>query len=212
MRRYGPNYSTAFRGESRATIEVVRQRMGVVLAGGAGRRMGVAKGQLLFEGTPLALRAARTLWPLCGSVLISIAPGAPNPAPGFPTLEDPLPAGRGPLAGILAAYATTSTADLVVLACDYPFVPRELLLALVQSAHEQDTLVMPTDFAGRDHPLVALWRRECEPHVREALGQGTHKVSRIFPELAVRRLGPCDFPGIDLARALCNWNHPEDVG
>jgi molybdopterin-guanine dinucleotide biosynthesis protein A len=187
------------------------QRIGVVLAGGSGRRMGVAKGQMLFEGATLALRAARTLWPVCGSVLVSVAPGAANPAPGFPVVEDAPPPGRGPLAGILAAFDATGTADLVILACDYPFVVPDLLVGLVAAAREEDALVMPTDPTGRDHPLVALWRRSTAPHVRDALEQGIHKVRRILPELSVRRLGPSDFPGTDLARSLSNWNRPQDV-
>src|SRR5262245_53002815 len=98
------------------------QLIGVVLAGGEGRRMGAPKGGIAFEGMSLAERAARTLRPVCGSVLVSIARGQPNPAPAYPYVEDETPTSRGPLAGILAAFASTGKADLLVLACDYPWV------------------------------------------------------------------------------------------
>ena len=81
------------------------QTIGLVLAGGAGRRMGRSKGDLDLDGANLAERAARTLWPLCSSVVISIAPGARNPTPRFAAVEDEGPAFRGPLAGILPAFA-----------------------------------------------------------------------------------------------------------
>ena len=87
--------------------------IGLVLAGGAGRRMGRAKGGLRGAGGPtLALRAAEALAPICRGVLISVRPGSDNPAPGYPAVEDPPPAGRGPLAGIQAALESTDGADL----------------------------------------------------------------------------------------------------
>ena len=70
------------------------QRIGLVLAGGAGRRIGGPKGELVLGPSSLAERASSILWPLCGSVLISTRPGERNPVPGHATLPDPLPAGR----------------------------------------------------------------------------------------------------------------------
>lgn len=187
------------------------QTIGLVLAGGRGSRMGQPKGELLFRGRSLAERAAFALRPLCGSVLIGVAPGAPNPAPGFPAVEDPLPAGRGPLAGLEAAFAATGRADLLVLACDYPAVETDLLRAILAAARPEDDLVFPVDPKGKDHPLVGLWRRSAEPVVREALARRQHKVRALLAELAVRRLRERELPSFDLGRALLNVNVPEDL-
>ena len=135
----------------------------------------------------------------------------PNPAPGFPTLVDPPPAGRGPLAGIGGAFAATGDADLLVLACDYPFVTEKLLRRLAEAATDGDDLVMMTDFSGRDHPLVALWRRGAAAAVRRAVEQRRYKVRSLLTELSVRRLGPSELRGVDLDRALVNINRPEDL-
>lgn len=187
------------------------QRVGLVLAGGRGRRLGRPKGSISFEGTTLAERAAAVLWPLCGSVLISVAEGARNPAPAYPTLVDGPPAGRGPLAGLDAAFAVTGDADLLVLACDYPFVTQELLRRLAAATSDAENLIMMTDCAGRDHPLVALWRRDAARAVREAVEEQRLKVRALLCDLSVRRLGPADFPGIDLDRELFNVNEPEQL-
>ena len=90
------------------------QRVGVVLAGGKGSRLGRAKGEIEVEGTPLAQRAAEALWPHCASVLISIAQGAKNPAPDWRAVEDFPPPGRGPLAGpvVVAAVILPASYDL----------------------------------------------------------------------------------------------------
>jgi len=187
------------------------QRVGVVLAGGRGRRLGRSKGGIEFEGTTLAARAAALLWPLCGSVLISVAEGHENPASGYPTLVDRPPPGRGPLAGIDAAFEATGNADLLVLACDYPFVTAVILGRLAALAGGTENLVMMTDFAGRDHPLVALWKRSAAPIVRAALTGGRFKVRALLVDLAVWRLGPEDFQGLDLDRTLFNVNEPEHL-
>lgn len=187
------------------------QRVGLVLAGGHGKRLGRTKGDLRFEGNTLAERAAALLWPICGSVLVSISEGADNPASDYPCLVDPPPARRGPLAAIDAAFDATGDADLLVLACDYPFVTQALMRRLASHAMGEDDVVMMTDFTGRDHPLVALWCRCAAPVVNEAVTHGRLKVRGLLPDLSVRRLGPPEFQGIDLDRALFNLNRPEDL-
>jgi molybdopterin-guanine dinucleotide biosynthesis protein A len=187
------------------------QRVGLVLAGGRGERLGRTKGDLSFQGKTLAERAAAQLWSICGSVLVSISEGAINPASEYPCLVDPPPAGRGPLAAIDAAFDATGDADLLVLACDYPFVTQELMGRLASHAMGQDDVVMMTDFAGRDHPLVALWCRHAASTVHEAVAAGRFKVRGLLPDLSVRRLGPAEFQGVDLDRALFNLNRPEDL-
>lgn len=185
------------------------QTIGVVLAGGEGRRFGGGKAEAQLGGASLAERAVRALRPLCGSVVVSIARGGTNPAPGQPVVED---AGSrvGPLGGIAAAFAATGQADLLVLACDYPAVGTSFLRALLAQAGTGDDLVFPVDDGGRDHPLVALWRRSCEGVVREALAERALKLQSILPDLSVRRLPAAVFPNFDLLRVLANVNWPSD--
>lgn len=187
------------------------QRVGVVLAGGSGTRLGQTKGDLVVDGVPLAVCAANALRPLCATVLISVAPGSRNPAEGCASIEDAPPAGRGPLAGIEAAFAATGQADLVVLACDYPRVGSEVLAAVLAAARDTDEMVIATDGRGRDHPLVGLWRRAMAAHVREALDHGFFKVRALLADVEVRRVGPADTPGIDLDAALANINTKADL-
>lgn len=189
------------------------QTIGVVLAGGAGRRMGGPKGELRVDGMTLAERAAKTLRPLCGSVLISVPHGGRNPAPGYAAIEDELPERRGPLAGIAAAFASSGRADLFVLACDYPAVESELFRVLRDLAEPWADVVLPTDASGRDHPLVALWRRGAERAVRAALDADSRRVSSVFPEVEVQRISAADLGtlGVDVKLALTNVNWPSDL-
>jgi molybdopterin-guanine dinucleotide biosynthesis protein A len=83
--------------------------------------------------------------------------------------------------------------------------------SLLAAADGPDDVVMPVDPGGRDHPLVALWRRGAEDAVRSALDEGALKVQAVLPDLAVKRLTPPLFPNFDLARVLTNVNWPRDL-
>jgi molybdopterin-guanine dinucleotide biosynthesis protein A len=189
----------------------MEQPIGVVLAGGSGRRFGRPKGGVSLGGISLAARAAQALAPLCRGVVVSIGPGATNPAPGYLPIEDPAPGGRGPLAGIAAAFAATSRSDLLVLACDYPAIATDVLRALLAAAAREDEAVILCDALRRDHPLVGLWRRVLAPRVGEAVASGRHGVQALLAGCAVRRLGPAELVTLDLAARLVNVNEPADL-
>jgi molybdopterin-guanine dinucleotide biosynthesis protein A len=191
------------------------QKIGLVLAGGRGERLGRSKGDLVIDGLPLAQRAAEALFPHCGSVLISVAQGAANPAPDWPVIEDFPPPGRGPLAGIASAFAVSGDADLLVLACDYPNVDSTLMGLLAQAPLDEVDLLMPTDAAGRDHPLVASWSRRMQPIIDDALDAGRFRVQSLFPDCRVRRLPPDQLPlagaAAPMLQKLHNVNFPTDL-
>ena len=186
------------------------QTIGVVLAGGRGQRFGRPKGDVVLGGSTLADRAARALKPLCGSVVVSLGHGSPHPAPAYAAIEDAVK-DRGPLGGLSAAFAATGKADLFVLACDYPAVGTSFLRSMLAEAQGDEDVVLPVDTAGRDHPLVAIWRRSAEKVVNAALKEETYKVQALFPDLTVRRLPPALFPNFDLSRVLANVNWEQDL-
>ncbi len=185
--------------------------IGLVLAGGLGRRLGRTKGDLRIEGQCLAQRASEVLAPLCRAVLISIRAQSANPAPQCIAIEDRPPAGRGPLAGIYRAFEATEESDLIVLACDYPRVETPILRRLLDLAGAEDEVVLPVDRGGEDHPLVAIWRRCVAGRVCRALDEGRFAVHAVLDGCRALRAGPNDFPGLDLDASLINVNTPEDL-
>ncbi len=104
------------------------ETIGVVLAGGASRRMGRDKAAMAVAGETLAARAARLLLGLCPRVVL--ADGGRGLLPDLPSLPDA--PGQGPAAGILGAARAWPGHPLLVLACDLPRVPAALLAELLR--------------------------------------------------------------------------------
>lgn len=133
-----------------------------ILAGGAGVRMGGAKAAVELGGRPLASYAiaAARLAGLAPFVVAKAETALPDL--GCPLLEEPAEP-RHPLAGIVAALEHHSQ-PLVVVACDVPLVPAELLAEL---GHRRARFAMPVE--PRPQPLVARYTPGLLPRLRQAL-------------------------------------------
>jgi molybdenum cofactor guanylyltransferase len=98
---------------------------GMVLTGGASRRMGVDKATIDIDGEPCVARVERALRAVA-SPCVEIGPGATS----FPSIVEPMP-GEGPLSAIAAGREALvemgHDGPVLVLACDLPFVTEELL-------------------------------------------------------------------------------------
>ena len=206
--------------------------VGVVLAGGASRRMGRDKAALTVDGETLAGRAARRLLGVCPRV--AIADGGRGLVPGLPSLPD-APA-AGPAAGILGAARAWPGHPLLVLACDLPRVSEALLRELVrrppvaegrEAGDAPDALDADNAAADPDwvvprwerglEPLCALYRPAALAALAAAVERGVAAPHRLAeaPGLRVRflegeplrRCGqPADlFLNLNTARDLEHW-------
>ena len=103
--------------------------IGVVLAGGASRRMGRDKALLDWHGRPLLDHVRARLWEAgCEAVITSRA------APGC--IADYYP-DHGPLGGIHAVVRAQPAAGYLVVPVDMPLMPASLLRRLVDRGERQ---------------------------------------------------------------------------
>jgi len=133
--------------------------VGVVLAGGASRRMGVDKALVPFAGATLVERAVARLGRQVAAVALARDPGlaVPSALAGLPCLADPPPGREGPLSGILAGLLwarSLGASRLQVVPVDAPFLPLDLVNRLAQAVPEDVIAVAASQ--GRMHPVVAL--------------------------------------------------------
>lgn len=177
--------------------------VGVVLAGGASRRMGWDKALLAIEGRSLPALAAERLAAICAEV--AVADRGRGLLPGLPSLPDG--PGGGPVAGLLGAAAAYPGRPLLVLACDLPRVPVELLAELASS----DNWDWAVPRWGRGvEPLCALYAPVALAVLAEKGLRAPHRLAE--EDLAIRYL-----EGNGLARfgppeeVFLNLNTPEDL-
>ncbi|MCH9650774.1 MAG: molybdenum cofactor guanylyltransferase [Deltaproteobacteria bacterium] len=121
---------------------------GVVLAGGASRRLGQDKALYPFRGGTLADWAAERLAEVCGEVVVADR-GRKLLLELESVVDGP---GQGPAAGLLGAALARPGRDLLVLACDLPRVPVALLRDLAERSSGQAWVPR---HGGRLEPLCA---------------------------------------------------------
>src|SRR5574340_1715599 len=122
--------------ESEAPLRGV---VGVVLAGGASRRMGRDKAALLIGGEPLLRRAVGRLRLALAEVIVVGAPALAPLVPDTRIVADEWP-GRGPLGALATALGVTDAPWVVMVACDMPFTQPALIREIARRALASDDL------------------------------------------------------------------------
>jgi molybdenum cofactor guanylyltransferase len=204
--------------------------LGVVLAGGRGSRLGGAKPTAELAGRPLISYPLAALAEAGLEAVVVLKPGTDlggRPLSRETGLKTTAPDGAGqrttaaegdvavlyepaepvhPLAGIVAALRQTGR-PLVVIGCDFPFVPAALLRAL---ADAPEPLVVPAP-GGELQPLVARWTPVLLPALEDALAR-EEPLRRTVAALSPRLLDDAELaPFGDPARVFFNVNTPADL-
>lgn len=179
---------------------------GLVLAGGASTRMGRDKAALSYHGKSQLEWTFDLASELCAATFVSVRPDQRDEPTrkSLPQIVDLQP-GIGPIAGISAALQQHPKAAWLVLACDLPFITRDVLTTLIE---KRDPQAIATAYrSAHDNlpePLCAIW----EPSAREAvlayIASGKQCPRKLLINSNARLL---DLPN---ARALDNINTGEE--
>jgi molybdopterin-guanine dinucleotide biosynthesis protein A len=181
---------------------VVMQATLLVLAGGDSRRMGRTKAWLQVGETTLLRWVIERLAPGFSEVVVSFAePEQVQELVPYRVVFD-RKTFAGPLAGLEAGLATARNDVALAVACDMPYVTRELVEMAVAASHGCDAAIPRID--GRPEPTCAAYRRSALPKITAALDAGRLKASDLAEELDVTWLEGLD---PDQFRSL---NAPED--
>ena len=133
----------------------------IVLAGGAGQRMGDPRGTdkagLDVGGITLLDRVLAAV--ADAQHCIVVGPRRPTARPVTFTVEEP--AGSGPAAAIVHGLSLVDAATVVVLAADMPFAATAVPKLIDALAGVQADAAMLVDDAGRRQPLLAAYRTDC---------------------------------------------------
>lgn len=185
-----------------------RPPLGVVLAGGRGRRMGGCnKAWVEYRGRPLIEHAVARLQAQTDGIVVSTNTEMDRCARlGFPCVADEHPDYRGPLAGIAAAGADRPGRDLLCVPVDAPLAPPDLG-ARLQAARAEHTAPAAIAHDGqRLQPLFLLLSAGLIPALRAAIAAGPLAAGVWLREHGAVTADFSDCPG-----AFVNLNTPEDL-
>lgn len=179
---------------------------GLILAGGAGRRVaGRDKGLIDWQGRPLAAHVAQRLRPQVDSLLISCNRNFQRYA-GIvaTTIADTRRDFQGPVAGLEAATPYVHSEFLAVTACDTPELPLDLVARLLRSLLTPGTAQTDIAFAhdgDRAQYLCAVMRSSALQSISGFLDSGQRSVRGWYQ---TQRSAAVDFS--DEADCFRNYN------
>ena len=128
----------------------------LIAAGGAGSRLGGNKLLVRLAGRRLIDHVLDFAHRQGGPV--AVAANAPLPGVLVPQLADHVP-GLGPIGALQAGFAEAARLgrdQLLMIGCDLPFLPDDLLPRLAAALPGQGATLPLRE--GRLHPMASLWR------------------------------------------------------
>jgi molybdenum cofactor guanylyltransferase len=179
---------------------------GILLTGGASRRMGFDKASMPIGGVPCAARVA--------AVLRSVVTHAVEVGPGISGLpavrEEPL--GGGPLVAVCAGARALDEAggarSALVLACDLPLVTDLVLRTL---AHWPGSHSVVPIIDGRPQTLCARWSAEDLSRAADLVEAGMRSMRSLLDRQDVELVAEERWPGRMDWRAFTDVDTPEDL-
>ncbi|HHM04911.1 MAG TPA: molybdenum cofactor guanylyltransferase [Gammaproteobacteria bacterium] len=167
---------------------------------------GVDKGLVLFHGRPLVAHVAAVLEPQVGRVVVSAnREHGRYAALGYSVVADRWSDYRGPLAGLASALDIANTDYALVVPCDTPCLPADLLARLGEGLTANDAEVAVARAGGQVHHLCALMTRSLAGPLYQDVEAGFKKVVDWWSRCAVAFV---DFPD---PRAFVNLNTLEEL-
>ena len=181
---------------------------GVILSGGRGTRMGgMDKGLVPFRGRTLIEWVLDRIEPQVAEVLISANQNLDRYlALGHPVLTDRVTGFAGPLAGLHAGLCLARSNLVIMVPCDSPFLPADLVQRMAQALADRDADVAVARTGDQRHPVFCLCRASVLANLTAFLEAGGRKVDAWYAALNV-----CDVAFDDHAGGLLNINTLEQL-
>ena len=192
---------------------------GLILAGGRGSRMGgTDKGLQPLRGMPMAMHVLWRLAPQVADVVINANRNL-DAYEGFgrTVVPDASADFQGPLAGMLAGLPYCETEWMMVVPCDTPHFPSDLVARLLEAAeHVGAPLAMPVtveaDGRRQTHPVFLLIRGDLYDSLSVFMQNGGRKIDAWSGSIGAIEV-PFDDPAAFFnANTLAELNQLEQVG
>jgi molybdenum cofactor guanylyltransferase len=180
----------------------------LILAGGAGRRMGGAdKGLMMLDGKPLVQHVIDAVAPQVAGIVLSANRNLDRYRDlHHPVIEDALPGYPGPLGGIASGLEYAKTRYLATVPCDTPTVPQDLVPRLYDALLSEHAKMAVAHDGQRLQPLHLLCETALLTSVSHVLDAGERKVAHW-----VEAQAPVVVDFSDCPDCFDNINRPGDL-
>jgi molybdopterin-guanine dinucleotide biosynthesis protein A len=181
----------------------------LILAGGSNRRYPALKPFIEIEGEIIIERQLRVLLYLFDQVMLSTNLPEFYFKFGLPMVGD-IGSSSGPLSGILSGLLNSSENKLFVVACDMPFIKKELI-ELILSKKDEASVVLCT-YNRKLHPLIGLYDRSLISKIQKYIEQRNYRVIDFIKELDICIIDEDEIKKVDPdGCSFVNINTPEDL-
>jgi molybdopterin-guanine dinucleotide biosynthesis protein A len=183
---------------------------GVIQAGGKSTRMGGRPKALLdLGGRRIIERVLDAVTPVVDDVLIVTNTPELYRFLDLPMVGDAWPE-HGSLGGIFTGLAAASGEAAFTVACDMPFLHREVARLVVGRAGEGDVVIPRV--GGTFETLHAVYAKSCLPHMERRLRAGRLKIVGFFEDVRVVEIAEAEVARHRAPEAVfMNVNTPEEL-
>lgn len=203
---------------------------GIILAGGASRRMGRAKAWIELGGKYFIARVMDALEQVCDEIVIVANERARFEKLGARVVRDEFP-NTGSLGGLYSGLNAAQNELTFAVACDMPFLNPDLMRFLVSQASNYDIVIPSVVNARRGdkqsttrigtadtakrlslHPLHAVYRKTCLAPMRDAILKNDLRMIAFHNAVRVKIVEQTEIATFDPQHfSLWNVNTPEEL-
>ncbi len=163
-----------------------------ILSGGKSSRMGTDKALLPIEGRMMIEHIITQVKDVGDEVIVITNAPEQYKFLRLPIFTDVIP-DKGALGGLYTAIDAATHPYTLVLACDMPFVNRDLLRYMISLAPEADAVVPKIAApdgekkkSGMAEPLRAIYSKTCLAPIRKCIDEDNLKMIAFFRDIKLR--------------------------
>ena len=184
---------------------------GVILAGGKNSRFsGKNKALVRIGGKRILDRIYEVFTILFDKIILVTNDPVQYMDWDFDIVTDIFPI-RSSLTGIHTGLFYTATPYAFFVACDIPFIKKELIEILLDGVEPSIDIVIPETSKGVE-PLCSVYSKRCFKPIEEQLEKKSLKIQRVFQKVRVKKIPEDILRTIDPDLvSLYNINTPDDL-
>lgn len=182
----------------------------IILAGGKSERMKKNKALVMLDGKPIIAHVCDLLREMFEELILVTNSPRDYSFLGVKMVTD-LIKGKGSLGGLYTGLFYATSTHALVVACDMPFLKKEVIGYLMKQASPRWDVIVPC-ISGGYEPLHAIYARRCLPYIQEHLLADELRITGFYPQVRVKAVDGSELSHLDPElRSWLNINTPEDL-